>query len=160
MKTTFVPPAYPPCVMPIESLQPIKIRDLQLETHHRGRYLLLRSITPPVRMTGIMAIVVDENDDAVTLQLYQQDHEDVRPAANIINTGFVLVVKEPYFKVFGDGGYGLRVDHRSDAVTLNLDHDLIPKKWRSSTVGESSNSLKAIGNQHMAKRAYWEAIDA
>lgn len=89
-KTTFVPPAYPPCVMPVESLQPIKIKDLQLETHHRGRDLLLRSISPPHRLAGIMAVMVDENDEAVTLQLYQQDHEGVRPAANIINTGFVL----------------------------------------------------------------------
>lgn len=56
------------------------------------------------------------------------------------------MVKEPYFKVFGDGGYGLRIDHRSNAVILNLDHNLTLKKWRSKTISESSDLLKVIGN--------------
>jgi hypothetical protein len=40
------------------------------------------------------------------LQIYQQEDEKIRPATAIINTGTVLLVKEPYFKVMGDGEYG------------------------------------------------------
>jgi hypothetical protein len=66
----------------------------------------------------MMAIMVleDESGDVVMLQIYQQEDEKIRPATAIINTGTFLLVKEPYFKVMGDGEYGLRVDHLSDVV--------------------------------------------
>lgn len=43
---SFVESAYPPCTSPLNELSQVAIRNLQLETHHRGTYLLLRSITP------------------------------------------------------------------------------------------------------------------
>jgi hypothetical protein len=66
----------------------------------------------------MMAIMVleDESGDVVMLQIYQQEDEKIRPATAIVKTGTVLLVKEPYFKVMGDGEYGLRVDHLSDVV--------------------------------------------
>lgn len=94
------------------------IKDLRLETHHRGNCLLLRSITPPNKMTAIMVIVEDEMKDAVMLQLYQQVDKMHRPATSILNQNDVCLVKEPYFKVMADGNYGLRVDHVSDLVKI------------------------------------------
>jgi hypothetical protein len=41
-------------------LKRVAIKDLQLETHHRRTYLLLRSITLDSRMTAIMVIMEDE----------------------------------------------------------------------------------------------------
>lgn len=38
--TTFVPPAYLPCTKSLSELEKIKVKELQLETHHRGRFLL------------------------------------------------------------------------------------------------------------------------
>jgi len=29
-----------------------------------------------------------------------------------------MIVKEPYYKVIGDGEYGLRIDHLSNVITL------------------------------------------
>ena len=69
--SSFIPPAYLPCTTPMTGLRRVAIKDLQLETHHRGTYLLLRSITPPSRMTAIMAVMEDENGDVIMLQLYQ-----------------------------------------------------------------------------------------
>lgn len=68
--TSLIPPAYPPCITPVPNLRRIVIKDLQLETHHRGTYLLLRSITPPSRMTAIIALMEDETGDVMLLQLY------------------------------------------------------------------------------------------
>lgn len=116
--SSFTAPAYPPCITKVDELKQIKIQDLQLETHHRGVYLLLRCITPPSRMTAIMVLVEDKNEDVAMLQMYQQEDAKIRPAAEIANTGTVLLVKKPYYKVMGDGEYGLRVDHLSDVVQL------------------------------------------
>lgn len=69
-------------------------------------------------MTAIMAVMEDENGDVILLQLYQQEDERNRAAADIIKVCTILLVKEPYFKVMGDGEYGLRVDHLSDVILL------------------------------------------
>jgi hypothetical protein len=68
--SSFTPPAYPPCIMSVADLQRVTICDLRLETHHRGTYLLLQTITPPRRLTAVMVIVEDEKGDAALLSLY------------------------------------------------------------------------------------------
>ena len=158
--SSFVPPAYPPCTVSLATLTPIMIRELQLETHHRGRYVVLQSVTPPSCMTAVMAIMVDEEDEAVMVQLYQQEDEDVRPASTIVDVGTVLVVKEPFFKVMGDGEYGIRVDHLSDVVALDVGSDIMPKPWRAQFAAQqpSAETLKAKGNDHMKSGNYWDAI--
>lgn len=158
--SSFIPPSYLPCSTPMTELRPVAIKNLQLEIHHRGTYLLLRSISRPNRMTAIMAIMEDENGDVISLQLYQQEDDSNRAAADIVNVGTVLLVKEPYFKVMGDGEYGLRVDHLSDVIHLKRDDARIPKAWqpRLIDIQLSAESLKTKGNVSMGKKKYWDAI--
>lgn len=158
--TSFIPPPYPPCTTPINQLRPVAIRNLQLETHHRGTYLLLRSITPPSRMTAVMAVMEDENGDVLMVQLYQQEDEIKRAAADIVNIGTILLLKEPYFKIMGDGEYGLRVDHLSDVIHIRGNDARIPDAWKKQLIADeqSAESLKAKGNLSMEKKRYWDAI--
>lgn len=157
---SLLPVAYLPCTTPMNQLSPITIKDLQLETHHRGTYLLLRSITPPSCMTAIMALMEDTNDDAILLQLFQQEDEDTRPADDIVTVGTILLVKEPFFKLMGDGEYGVRVDHLSDAVHLKENDTRIPEAWQPRRVEleRSAESLKIQGNSCMKEGRYWNAI--
>jgi hypothetical protein len=161
MHSSFVPPAYHPCIKSFADLKPIAIKNLQLETHHRGTYLLLRSLTPPYRMTAIMAVMEDGNLDAVKLQIYQQEDEEVCKAADIINIGTIMIVKEPYYKVMGDGEYGVRVDHLSDVVTLHETDERIPEAWKPRFIelDRSAESLKTQGNMAMGEGRYWDAIE-
>lgn len=160
MHSSFMPPAYLPCITPMARLKPIAIKDLQLEVHHRGTFLLLRSITPPNRMTAIMALMEDENRDVILLQLYQHEDENKRAAVDIVNIGTVLLVKEPYFKVMGDGEYGLRADHLSDVIQLKREDGRIPQAWQPPRreMEHSAESLKIKGNLLMKECRYWDAI--
>lgn len=160
LRSTFIPTAYLPCTSPVSSLKGIMIKDLRLETHHRGKLLLLRAITPPHRWTGIMCLVEDENGEVATLQLYQQDDEPVRKAAQILDVGTILLVKEPYFKIMASGEYGLRVDHLSDVVHVDEDASIVPQTWRrrSSTKAISADSLRLEGNAAVGHGDCWLAI--
>lgn len=155
-----LPLVYRPCTTPMNQLSPIAIRDLQLETHHRGTYLLLRSMTPPNYMTAIMALMEDRNGDAILLQLYQQEDEETRPAGDIITVGTILLVKEPFFKLMADGDCGIRVDHLSDVVHLKEDDVRIPEAWqpRIVEIERSAESLKMHGDSFMKESKYWNAI--
>ncbi|KAB8302482.1 hypothetical protein EYC80_005886 [Monilinia laxa] len=162
LHTSFVPIPYEPSIIPLEELTPINIKDLRLETHHRGSYLLVRALTPPFRITGIMAIVEDENADALPLQLYQQPEEKLRPAASVITVQDIFLIKEPYLKTTSDGGYGLRVDHVSDLVCLDANHDMLPKDWKPRVVDldKTADDWKQEGNVAMGKGHYWAAIQS
>jgi hypothetical protein len=161
MHTSFISPPYSPSVAPLKELKQTFIEDLQLETHHRGNYLLVRSITPPNRMTAIMAIVEDEREDAVMLQLYQQDDENDRPATSVIKQNDVFLVKEPYFKVMADGEYGLRIDHLSDLVRIGVRDERLPKQWspRVFDVSKTADDWRLEGNDAMRRHQYWIAIE-
>ncbi|KAH8799851.1 TPR domain protein [Xylogone sp. PMI_703] len=160
LRTTFLPPAYGPCTKALRDLKKIMIDDLVLETHHRGNYLVLRSITPPDRLNAIMAVVEDENNDALILQLYHQEDEGGRSAEEILREGTVIIVKEPYLKLMSDGEYGIRVDHLSDTILLLEGDDRIPICWQSRfiEVDIPAEKLKERGNEAFNKSSYYDAV--
>lgn len=122
---SFVAAPYLPSVAPFHKLKKIYIKDLMLQTHHMGKYILLRVATPAVSMTAIMAILEDENGDGVVLQLYQQEDQHDRAAEDIVELHSVCVLKEPYFKVMNDGGtYHVGMKDFNDQSK-----GLLPKHW-------------------------------
>ncbi|KAJ6118364.1 hypothetical protein N7471_013831 [Penicillium samsonianum] len=158
IRSSFLPPAYPPCVSPFSKLNKVMINSLCLETHHRERYLLLRTITQTDTMTAVMAIVEDEDGSVLMLQLYNQEQE--LSGAQKLREGTVLVVKEPYVKVMADGDYGIRVDHLSDVWFIPEFDDLVPFSWRKrvTQADENASSWKAKGSEHFDQGDYRSAI--
>lgn len=160
LHTSFVPPSYLPCNTPLAELQSVRVQDLQLETHHRGTYLMVRAVTPPNRMTGILVLVEDEFGHVVVLQIYQQDDEEIRPANEIVDVGTVMLLKEPFLKVMASGEYGLRVDHLCDIITIDEHDPRRPMKWRPRVLDtdRSVESLKQSGNEAIGAGKSWTAI--
>ncbi|PVH83807.1 SET domain-containing protein [Cadophora sp. DSE1049] len=160
MRASIVGDPYLPSTVSVKDLKKTMIDQLTLETHHRGSYLLLRLFVPPVRLTGIISLAEDEAGDALTFSLYQQESEDVRLAADILKKDSVLLLKEPYFKCVGDGGYGLRVDHPTDIVWLSNHDPLIPSAWRPAKVdsAKSGAEWKQKGNDEVKEGKFREAV--
>lgn len=162
IRSSFVPPAYPPCTNGLPDLKKTMINNLVLETHHRGAYLLLRTITPASRMTAVMALVEDEDGSVLLLQLMNQDKD--LPADDSLSEGTALVVKEPYLKVMADGGYAIRVDHLSDIQFMARYHKAVPSSWRHGLTEDemlkmSAQDWKLMGNESFKQRGYRFAIE-
>lgn len=160
-QTSFVPPAYPPCITPLSGLKKVMNKDLLLETHHQGKFLLLRSITPANRMTAVMSIMEDETLDCLMVQLYYQDAEKERKAKDILREGDVLIIKQPYFKLMSDGDYGIRVDHLSDIVRLPVGDERTPVPWRSRSAQSKATAAdwKVKGNAHFKNSDFHAAAE-
>lgn len=158
--SSFVPPSYLPCETPLAELRSVHIQDLQLEIHHRGTYLIVRAITPPNRMTGILVLVEDESGHVVVLQIYQQDDEETRAASDIVDIGTVMILKEPFLKVMASGEYGLRVGHLCDMIVVDEYDRRRPAKWRPRVLDaeRSVENLKKDGNEAMGAGRPWTAI--
>ncbi|OAA64877.1 Tetratricopeptide-like helical [Cordyceps fumosorosea ARSEF 2679] len=157
--TTQLPAAYPPCVKSSDKLKPMFISDMTMETHHRGRKILLRVCTGVYRINGLLMVTEDEQRNAIRLQLYHQPDEDLIPAEQLLKQGTVLLVKEPYFKRSLDGNYTLRVDHVSDVIWLASDDDRVPGKWRPRLLELDSVKARLRGNDFFKKHELPNALE-
>ncbi|ODM18565.1 hypothetical protein SI65_06437 [Aspergillus cristatus] len=156
---SFFSRAYHPCIRSLSELKKTMLNDLILETHHRDRHLLLRSVTQSYRDNGAFSIVEDENGDVMWLELYYQDRQ--RDVEDIVKEGSVLIVKEPYLRPNGEGGHGIYVDQVSDLIRLPEYDERIPAAWRSdgSDLQLSAESWKTKGNDYFNSRMYDNAIE-
>ncbi|KLO95029.1 Uncharacterized protein LW93_3727 [Fusarium fujikuroi] len=65
------------CLIPEKDLELMPISEMRLQTHHRGKKVLLRVETAPARAAAVVTIVEDEEGTAVLLALHQQLEEDL-----------------------------------------------------------------------------------
>jgi hypothetical protein len=159
IQQSWVAPPYPPSTAALHCLQKLFIKDLRLETHHRGHYVLLRAATPSMVMTAVMVIMEDEKGHGIPFQLYQQKADAYRKAKDVIQESHLCILKEPYFKVQNDGGYGLRVDHVGDLIWLSADDERVPAAWkpRISDLEIDAMQLKDEGNRALKAGKPYEA---
>lgn len=154
--TTFIPPAYTPCTTSYDELNKIMLADLVLETHHRGTYIALRSVTPADKITAISTMAEDEAGDIVFLSMYYQEHDCID---EFLQKGAILIIKDPYLKVFSDGGYGMRVDHLSDVHHLAPYDVKTPLAWQPRILEMHANYWKEEGNQCFKELRFYTAIE-
>lgn len=157
---------YAPCTVPTSELSPIKLADLRLETHHRGRKLILKRAAG-VRGKGVSAVVqlaarswtlvrdVDGEGDVERLEvcLHTLEHgKDLLECSGAKS----LVVREPYFTITEQGEATLRVDHPSDLELLDDEessgHRLEDEVEDVETAVQEARRCKERGNKALAAR--------
>ena len=145
-----LPPPYLPSITPLEELKKLYIDDLSPGTHHRGSYILLRAITPSIRMAVTITIMEDEKEDVVTLHFYHLE-EGAYPTAGSIQEGAVCIVKEPWIVLSKNGAYVVRVDHISDVTWLSKADSRIPLAWQpqENFAFKTAKQWKDDGNDAM-----------
>lgn len=154
------PPPYLPSVVPMKDLKEVHIRDLQVGTHHRGSYILLKVATLKRLMTAIMAVMEDELSAGVRLELYQQKGDTYPSVEQTVQRGTVCIIKEPYFTAVGYGGYCVRVDHISDIIWLSSTDKKVSSAWRPrNSELQDAEKLKEKGNAAMRKGKPSQAIE-
>ena len=155
-----LPPPYLPSVTPFEELKKLYIDDLSPGTHHRGSYILLRAITPSIRMAVTITIVEDEKEDVFTFHFYHLE-EGAYPTAGSIQEGSVCIIKEPWIVLSRDGAYVIRVDHISDVIWLPNVDSRRPLAWQPQESGtiKTAKQWKDDGNDAMKAGKLHEAVE-
>ncbi|CAI7667777.1 unnamed protein product [Penicillium viridicatum] len=158
---SFAPPIYPPSLAPLEDLKKVMFKDLLLETHHKGSYILVRSITQAEKMAAAMAIVEDEDEDAIPLQML---NEKLRCHDGSVDKGQILLVKEPYLTLTSVGEYGVRVDHVSDILFIPLFDEIVPSAWRVRIPEDELPQWMAedwlrMGNEYLNRGKFYSATE-
>lgn len=157
------PSAYLPCIHAAKELDPIAISQMKMETHHRGKRVIVRAIMPPFRTVALVTFIEDEEGTKTSLQVFNQPSETVVPARQTLRFGSCYLIKEPFVTADPPGDYSLRVDHPGDIFLLPPDHELTPAKWGKSAdealVGRS-REMRMRGNDAVGKKRWAEAEDS
>lgn len=152
--------SYPPCTLPLSALRPMHFNDLRLETRHEGRVLFVRAFGHAIRTQAIQNAVEDEKGGVERLAVY--NYISKLEASQVLTKNHVYAIKEPYYKVTGDGSNTLRVDHPSDLVSLRRDDLIVPPPLRPRATGcppPTAIELKEIGNAAYKAKNFLEALD-
>ena len=106
---------YPPCTVSLSALEPIKMSDLRMETHHRGRKLVVKRESPVVTLVARSWTMV-QNEDGTDAERLEMCLHKTRHGEDILESTKRFIIKEPYFTLTDQGEPTLRIDHPSDLV--------------------------------------------
>ncbi|KAM5370230.1 hypothetical protein ACJZ2D_008633 [Fusarium nematophilum] len=125
---------YPPCTANLGDLEPMKLSELRVETHHRGRVLFLRRVSPVVELEACSWAVVQAESSHEVERIEVFLHKS-KYGRDILDVCSELFIKEPYYTLNNQGEATIRVDHPSDLVVSAFSHG--PESWRLRNRGSS-----------------------
>jgi hypothetical protein len=159
IRTCQISYTYSPSTTPLSDLKPINISELQLETHHVGRVLIVRTFGHSIRFQSVQNAVEDMNLDVDQLAVYNSNPEVA--AIHVLLQGAIFAIKEPFYKISSGGGYIIRVDHPSDLLRLKPTYPMVSCELAPKVIEFNENALsyKNVGNVAF-KKDYMPALEA
>ena len=155
--------SYLPSVAPLQGLKQLYLHNLIRDTHHRGRYVLLKTIGPTQVILTDTVVYVHMEDAIGEIALVQFQHRIGNHHLHVESApgDRVCIIKEPYFRPLINGNYGLGVDHMSDFNWLPKLDVRIPQKWkpRSLESAMTATQLKDSGNEALKSGKLLTAIE-
>ncbi|AEO60326.1 hypothetical protein MYCTH_54709 [Thermothelomyces thermophilus ATCC 42464] len=143
---------YPPCTAPLKELQPMKLADLTLETHHRGRQLSVKRASPVVTLASrSWTMVQDDAEETERLEIVL--HKTLH-GKDVLESASTFIIKEPYFTLTEEGEPTLRIDHPSDLVVLHdagNDQPTLPPDVSPDEIEKRALAHKQKGNTALGK---------
>lgn len=147
------------CLMPIEDLTNITLKEMSVNYLHLGRFLKCTVSADAFYASGMHLLVRDSNGDTEHIVLYNYETSaafTIDPK-HILPVGTELIIKEPYLQYLGQHSddFGIRVDSPSDVVVnLDISQDLVT----TDGLIEEANRQFGLKHYHQASRLYTLAI--
>ena len=139
---------YPPCTIQSEELEPMKISELKMDTHHRGRRLTIRRVSPVVVLTARSWTMVEDAEGGGNTERLEMCLHKSRHGEDILEYAKGFIIKEPYFTLTEEGEATIRIDHPSDLISLS--DALTGKTFKTTAAAEKfATTCKTDGNAEL-----------
>ncbi|KAF8747023.1 SET domain, partial [Rhizoctonia solani] len=152
--------------IPLESLSPISISSMYLNKVHQEHYLIVRVISPAVRLAAIQVAIEDEQGSVIDLAMYhcfETSGLDRQGVIELVPLGQALIIRQPWLtRGLTGGNVTIRVSSPSDLIFLPPSHPLLsncPEAWKAGG-GKDSQVYKDIGNHAFKNGRFESAIQA
>ncbi|KLP08883.1 unnamed protein product [Fusarium fujikuroi] len=119
---------YLPSTAKLADLQPMTIKDLRMETHHRGFFLSLRRVSPVsiLQASSWTVVKCQSSDEVERLEVFLHTSQY---GNNTLEIASDLVIKDPYYTLNAQGECTIRIDHPSDLMIIAISEN--PESWRN-----------------------------
>ena len=105
------------------NMKPITIKEMTLGTTYKNRYIKFEIITELTIMTSIMFLGKDENEDLVLIAIYNYENhygtKSYKKLSYIFQKGKYILVLEPFYKMFGSGEDGIRIEDPNEIIIFD-----------------------------------------
>lgn len=143
---------YSPSTASLDELEPIKLSELKMETHHKERKLAVKRNDAVVEQKAHSWTVVEEEGSEDVERLEVVVHKS-RGGEDLLDSIKAFTIKEPYFTLSDDNEPTLRIDHPSDIV---IHGEEVATSEGASPV-ERATKCKEEGNASLKRK---ELLDA
>jgi len=106
---------YPPSIVSVQDLESMKIAELKMDTHHHGKILAVKRVSPVVTYTARSWTVVEDEEGGETERLEVCLHK-LRHSEEVMELASTFLIKEPYFTFNDQGEATIWIDHPSDLI--------------------------------------------
>ena len=122
------------------SMKPITIKEMTLGTTYKNRYIKFEIVTGLTLMTSIMFLGKDDNEDLVLIAIYNfENHygtKNYKQLSYIFQKGKYILVLEPFYKMFGSGEDGIRIEDPNEIIIFD-DKEWLNKFLKAESKEES-----------------------
>lgn len=138
----------------LSACTPMQISALHVGTTHSRRSIRGRIVVRPLLMASVMTVIEGEDGDVVKLAVYNlfpSGRKSIQDAEKLFPIGQMVIIKDPFYKLYQDGSCGLRVDDPQDIV---FDNSTLP----DNAAAEPAVDWLARGKSHFVVEEWDEAI--
>ena len=125
------------------NMKPITIKEMTLGTTYKNRYIKFEIVTGILLMTSVMFLGKDDNGDLVLIAVYNfENHyetKEYKKLSYIFQKGKFILILEPFYKMFGSGEDGIRVEDPNEIIIFD------DKEWMNKFF-ESENNFKLLND--------------
>ena len=141
-------------------MKPITIKEMSLGTTYKNKYIKLEIYTELIIMIRIMFLGRDDNNDLTLIAIYNYENyfrtKNYKKLCNILKKGKYILVLEPFYKMFGSGEEGIRMEDPNEIILFDnkvlIDNFLFKKK------NENIDFLYKEGNKSFENENYNKAL--
>jgi tetratricopeptide (TPR) repeat protein len=121
-------------------MKPITVKEMTMGTTYKDRYIKFEIVTDLTMMTSIMFLGKDDNGDLVLIAIYNfENHygtKDYKRLSYIFQKGKYILVLEPFYKMFGSGEDGIRIEDPNEIIIFD-DKEWVNKFLKAENKEES-----------------------
>ena len=126
------------------NMKPITIKDMTLGTTYKNRYIKFEIVTELTILTSIMFLGKDDNEDLVLIAIYNYEKhygtKSYKKLSYIFQKGKYILVLEPFYKMFGSGDDGIRIEDPNEIIIFD-DKEWLNKFLKAENKEESFKLL-------------------
>ena len=137
----------------LKFMRKLYVKNLQLNVVHKDCFILLEIKSNLLKIVSYQFYAEDENNQRLYISIYNFKNKFTEKE---FKTGKFIIIMEPWYKIFMDGKYGIRVDDPNNVFLFRDKNEA--RIYMTKKLGDVNQYLE-IGDKYFESKEYYDALD-